>query len=116
MVRLVFKPFVPRFHRREPSALEEAKPGIWDAHDDVAVLEILDARALHNPYEETAGAGTPGGEARAAVGRAGAALPPHHLVATIPRRMFADSIRRRPAHVLLGVCDAPLLGQHAVFA
>ena len=84
-----------------------------NSHYDLSVLKILDARALQKKYEETIGADTPGEDPRAAIDRGGAAHPPRELVAKIPRRMFADSIRRCPADVLVDVCDAPHLGQQA---
>ena len=86
-----------------------------DSHYDLSVLEILHARALQQEYEATTGADTPGEDPRAAIDRGGAAHPPRELVAKIPRRMFADSIRRCPADVLLDVCDAPPPGAAGSF-
>ena len=51
----------------------------------------------------------------AAVDRGGAAHQPQELVAKIPRRMFADSIRRCSADALLDVCDAPSPGAAGSF-
>ena len=78
-----------------------------DSHYDLSVLEILHAKALHKEYEETTGVDTPGEVPRVAIDRGGDGHLLREPVAKIPRRMFADSIRRCPADVLLDLCEAP---------
>ena len=116
MFQTLIQPRVPPFHRRDSkSRCEWARPSVFDSHYYLSVLGILDARTLQKKYEEIIGADTPGEEPRAAIDRGGAAYPPRELVAKIPRRMFADPIRRCPADVLLDVCDAPPPGAAGSF-
>ena len=81
-------------------------------HYDLSVQEILDAMALRKQHEGTTGADTPSEEPQAADDRA---APAPRQVAKISRRMFADSVRRCPADVLLDLCDSPPPGAAGSF-